>query len=210
MADGLWRPSWTTASAALAAVGEDDDPLTTAALRGLQAFLAWVAAISLWHARVLFYDSHGWRHRLAGACLLVYLIVGSCGCSPTTTTTTTTNNTNPGSSTILHDSSSSNDFYYYYYYYLTYDVVLGLLGLTATLTAARDFPHRYVQNAPGQSGTLSVQAMSEGRGTAATKTRYSNSNLSTCLGPLARHGSLVDPTSISRSFVQRQLDENAS
>ena len=31
--------------------------------------------------------------------------------------------------------------------------------MTATLTAARDFPHKYIQNAPGQSGTLSQKAM---------------------------------------------------
>lgn len=38
---------------------------------------------------------------------------------------------------------------------LAYDIILGILGTTATLTAARDFPHRHVINRPGESGTLS-------------------------------------------------------
>lgn len=121
---------WLTASG----VTIYDDVLTFSALLGLRVFLAVVAAVAFVHAPVvLFFDSHGWRHRLAGGSQLVCLVVGSC-------------------LTGLEGSSPSA-------VYLTYDFVLGVLGLTATLTAARDFPHKYVQNARGQSGTLSVKAM---------------------------------------------------
>jgi len=86
------------------------------------------------------------------------LMVGSFSCFLTATTTTTTARTNRSNireeSFKLFQSSSP-----YSYYYLIYDIVLGILGITATLTAARDFPHKYIQNAPGQSGTLSVKAM---------------------------------------------------
>ena len=34
---------------------------------------------------------------------------------------------------------------------LAYDVVLGALGIAATLTAARAFPHKRVENRPGES-----------------------------------------------------------
>lgn len=43
-------------------------------------------------------------------------------------------------------------------YYLIYDLCLGCSGMLLTFTAARDFPHRYIRNAPGQSGTLSEKA----------------------------------------------------
>lgn len=44
-------------------------------------------------------------------------------------------------------------------FYLIYDVILGGLGILATLTAARDFPHKLVENATGQSGTLHKKAI---------------------------------------------------
>ena len=44
-------------------------------------------------------------------------------------------------------------------FYLAYDVILGGLGILATLTAARDFPHKLVANATGQSGTLNKKAI---------------------------------------------------
>ncbi len=43
-------------------------------------------------------------------------------------------------------------------HYLIYDVVLGCSGMLLTYTAAQDFPHRTIRNAPGQSGTLSEKA----------------------------------------------------
>ena len=40
-----------------------------------------------------------------------------------------------------------------------YDVVLGILGVGATLTAAKEFPHKHVRNETGQSGTLHQKAI---------------------------------------------------
>jgi len=105
---------------------------TAAVLLGLALFLCTVTAIAVRHFGTLFWDAHGWRHRLAGGLHLVWLVVGAFFITTTPATATTT---------------------------LMYDVVLGGLGITATVTAALDFPHRYVSNAPGQSGTLSERAM---------------------------------------------------
>ncbi len=44
------------------------------------------------------------------------------------------------------------------YFYFVYDAVLGCSGMILTYTATRDFPHRTIRNAPGQSGTLSEKA----------------------------------------------------
>lgn len=113
--------------------------LTVIALLGLQVFVLIVALFSVYHANSLFFDRHSWRHRLAGACQLVWLIIGSC-----------CHGVDVGGRTTWFSAKTL---------YLAYDVILGLLGLNATLSAARDFPHKYIQNAPGQSGTLSCQAM---------------------------------------------------
>jgi len=40
-----------------------------------------------------------------------------------------------------------------------YDVILGILGVGATLTAAKEFPHKLVLNETGQSGTLHQKAI---------------------------------------------------
>lgn len=116
--------------------------LTAASWVGLQVFLSLVTLISVFYAKVLFMDAHGWRHRIAGACQLVWLIVGTTWAVMDVDADDTTTKG-------LHQE----------YYFLAYDVVLGFLGLSATLSAARDFPHKFVQNAPGQSGTLSQSAM---------------------------------------------------
>ena len=102
------------------------------AIIGLKLFFLIVVGIALAHASSLFLDQHGWSHRLAGACNLIWLVYGSL---------------------TVSDQEGQEQ------YGLLYDIVLGCLGVTATLTAARDFPHRYVQNAAGQSGTLSEKAM---------------------------------------------------
>lgn len=85
--------------------------------------------------RRLFFQSHGWSHRVAGAAHLGWLLFGSFY--------------------HLLDGVEHND---WAWKCLQYDVILGILGTVATLTAARDFPHRHVYNQPGQSGTLSRSA----------------------------------------------------
>jgi hypothetical protein len=107
-------------------------PMAFTTLVGLKIFFLVTVGLSLRHVKTLFLDPHGLSHRLAGAVHLSWLVYG-CFCI--------TNQTQDARQAFL------------------YDVVLGCLGLTATLTAARAFPHRYVRNAPGQSGTLSVKAM---------------------------------------------------
>ncbi|ACI65959.1 predicted protein [Phaeodactylum tricornutum CCAP 1055/1] len=99
--------------------------------KGLQMFFILVGGITAFHWTTLFLDRHAWSHRLAGAFHFFWLAFGS--------------------STIDRQRSSTVAF--------AYDIVLGCSGLLTTVTAARDFPHRYVRNAPGQSGTLSEKAM---------------------------------------------------
>lgn len=100
---------------------------------GLQIFFLVTVGIALRHGNVLFMDLHGWSHRLTGALHLSWLVYGTFRITIHT-----------------QDCDARQAF--------LYDVVLGLTGLTATLSAARDFPHRHVRN-KGQSGTLSSQAM---------------------------------------------------
>jgi len=101
-------------------------------LSGLQIFFLVTVSIALWHFHSLFLDRHGWSHRLAGGLHLGWLVYG---CLTLTAQ--------------LHDARFA----------LWYDICLGCLGLTATVRAAKDFPHRYVRNHNGQSGTLSEKAM---------------------------------------------------
>mmetsp|Transcript_25553 Transcript_25553/g.38032 ORF Transcript_25553/g.38032 Transcript_25553/m.38032 type:complete len:377 (-) Transcript_25553:27-1157(-) len=42
---------------------------------------------------------------------------------------------------------------------LVYDITLGTSGIITTLTAASSFPHRHILNRPGESGTLSKDAI---------------------------------------------------
>ena len=107
-------------------------PLNFTTLIGLKIFFLVTIGLALRHGNILFLDRHGWSHRLAGALHLSWLVYGC--------------------SRITHQTQDTRQAF-------LYDVVLGCLGITTTLTAARDFPHRYVQNAPGQSGTLSEKAM---------------------------------------------------
>jgi len=42
---------------------------------------------------------------------------------------------------------------------LHYDIILGILGILSTLSAAKAFPHKHITNKPGESGTLSNYAI---------------------------------------------------
>eukprot|EP00542_Grammatophora_oceanica_P014024 CAMPEP_0194032294 /NCGR_PEP_ID=MMETSP0009_2-20130614/5268_1 /TAXON_ID=210454 /ORGANISM="Grammatophora oceanica, Strain CCMP 410" /LENGTH=367 /DNA_ID=CAMNT_0038672687 /DNA_START=36 /DNA_END=1139 /DNA_ORIENTATION=+ len=113
----------------------------TLSLAGLRIFLFLISVLALRRGKGLFLQRHGWSHRLAGLLLLIWLIIGVMFVvvdvrqdQPTVTLSR------------LH--------------ILLYDVVLGCLGTAATLSAARDFPHKYVKNArKGQSGTLEEAAI---------------------------------------------------
>jgi hypothetical protein len=104
----------------------------TLLISGLQIFLVVVGLLSIRRFSVLFGQRHGWRHRLCGGLNFAWLVAGCC--------------------TIGQQCSSRR-------FALCYDIALACFGIAATLTAARDFPHRYVSNPDGQSGTLSRQAI---------------------------------------------------
>jgi hypothetical protein len=112
-----------------------DDKSSVIALVGLQIFLLVISGIATHNSSTLFCSWHGWSHRLAGGLHLLCLLVGAYTCTCTATS---------------HQSPS---------FYLVYDMTLGGLGILATLTAARDFPHKLVANATGQSGTLHKKAI---------------------------------------------------
>ena len=105
--------------------------LEKTSLWGLRLFLLFVAILSLRNVVALFLDNHGWTHRVAGGALFVWLIYGAYLVPKVTNQST----------------------------WFLYDFILGVLGISATLTAARDFPHRHVKNAKGQSGTLKRNAI---------------------------------------------------
>ena len=90
----------------------------------------------------LFLERHGRSHRLSGGMHLAWLVTGAiCLVHPT----------HYGEDTIAKNSWKLQC--------LAYDIILGILGTLATLTAAHDFPHRLVTNRPGESGTLSREAV---------------------------------------------------
>jgi len=99
---------------------------------GLSCFLVAVCGIAVARSRHLFFKLHGWTHRFSGALLLIWLLLGTFTCS----------------------ISSSNVGFAFWY-----DVVLGILGIVATLTAAKAFPHKLVKNEKGLSGTLHQNAI---------------------------------------------------
>lgn len=109
------------------------------ALLGLRTFYAsLLLAICTSNSggKKLFLTNHGRLHRLAGFAQLSWLVYGTmCVVQP------------------------SRDVTRWSMQCLIYDIILGLLGITATLSAARDFPHRRVVNRPGESGTLSKSAI---------------------------------------------------
>ena len=108
------------------------------ALIGLKIFLSLVVLIAIRKFKRLFLHSHGWSHRLAGGAHLLWLFVGAFSIVAT--------------SKEPEDTLRSRVF--------CYDIILGILGVTATLTAARDFPHKLIStNVKGQSGTLHRKAI---------------------------------------------------
>ena len=109
--------------------------LELVSLWGLRVFLFLVTALSFRHSWSLFLQKHSWSHRLAGGALLAWIALGA---------------------SLVTFPIRNEDARVTWF---AYDVILGICGITATLTAARDFPHRYVQNAMGQSGTLSERAI---------------------------------------------------
>jgi hypothetical protein len=100
------------------------------ALIGAKSFMLLIVLFAIRNSPKIFFRSHGWRHRLAGAAHLLWLFLGAWTVSTT---------------------SRSAIFFY--------DLILGILGTTATLTAAIDFPHKLVSNTSGQSGTLNQKAI---------------------------------------------------
>jgi hypothetical protein len=106
--------------------------LQSLAWAGLMFFLVAVVSLSVVHGRTLFLSIHGWSHRLLGGLLLLWLLVGACTCHTCSTNATMA---------------------------FGFDIILGILGIGATLTAANEFPHKHVQNDKGQSGTLHHRAI---------------------------------------------------
>jgi hypothetical protein len=106
--------------------------LELSSLWGLRLFLLWVSVIALRNTAPLFLAPHGRSHRLAGGLHFLLIILGVCTCNIDTLSP---------------------------WHLFLYDVSLGCLGTVTTLTAANDFPHKFVKNAEGQSGSLSDRAI---------------------------------------------------
>ena len=116
-----------------------------------------ILGLVLWNNfSTLFLDRHGWRHRVAGLLHFIWLTLGLgliyFSPAPAQVQVQVQAHSQIRTSYRYHS-------YRYHYIYVIYDVLLGIFGTTATLTAARDFPHKYIQNKQGQSGTLSQHAM---------------------------------------------------
>jgi hypothetical protein len=101
-------------------------------------FLASLMVIIAPHLKSLFVSNYGWSHRLFGALMMSWLIFGSFQTEP-----------------YIDNERPQN----WAIWCLVYDIVLSCLGILTTLSAARDFPHKLVSNAPGQSGTLAEVAI---------------------------------------------------
>lgn len=127
----------------------DDGSIGKIALAMLMVFFALVVLQVLPYLSFLFLSLHGWSHRLAGCIHLGILLFGAVSCWMAMNNDGSTNNHN----NYLASWSTSKNLVLYY------DIVLGFSGVTTTLTAARDFPHKHVQNIPGQSGTLHRKAI---------------------------------------------------
>lgn len=108
---------------------------TEMATIGAKVFLLWMVLFAIYNATKVFLRVHGWRHRLAGAVHLLWLFVGAWTIN------------------LTSDKEVSR------FSIFCYDVLLGIFGTVATLTAARDFPHKLVSNVVGQSGTLHQKAI---------------------------------------------------
>jgi hypothetical protein len=122
-----------------------DHFLHHAATSGLRVFFALLLlklALAPTFTGRVFLASRGRGHRLAGAANLAWLALGA-----------TPRLVDPPRYPSSGDRSSWAGTC------LAYDAVLGALGVAATLTAARAFPHERVANRPGESGTLSPTAI---------------------------------------------------
>lgn len=137
---------------------------------GLVLFFTIVVTVVVPKFQSLFGDIHGRYHRIAGGVLLIWLLIGCV--------TVVTYHIGPQSlhtPRLLHDDGTTTtnnnveewqpppppflERNHFQKWNFAYDVVLGILGILATWTAAIDFPHRYVSNQPGQSGTLSERTI---------------------------------------------------
>eukprot|EP00985_Skeletonema_marinoi_P017432 scaffold9557_cov85-Skeletonema_marinoi.AAC.2 len=88
----------------------------------------------------LFTHPHGRIHRLTGLFHLLWLLYGALFLI---------NNNH-------YTQNGKND---WHMKCLVYDITLGTSGIITTLTAASSFPHRHILNRPGESGTLSNDAI---------------------------------------------------
>jgi len=103
----------------------------------------------------LFFDKHGRRHRLLGGINLVWLLIGISNLIVYQPTTYIATSDHDDVHIINRKIINS-----YAIQCLSYDIILGILGILSTLTAARSFPHRYITtNLKGESGTLSNHAI---------------------------------------------------
>ena len=103
----------------------------------------------------LFFDKHGRHHRLLGALNLLWLVIGISNFivyQPIKYIATSDHSDDI-------DSINQKNINSYAIQCLTYDIILGILGILSTLTAAINFPHKYITNKPGESGTLSNYAI---------------------------------------------------
>lgn len=118
---------------------------STTALYALRLFLAAIVSVCIWNARLLFLQRRGWQHRMAGAIHLLLLVLGAWMAD-----LTNDQQQYLRLPSLLSKTSRRNFF--------AYDLILGCLGVAATLTAASNFPHKLVSNAElsgyVQSGTL--------------------------------------------------------
>ena len=99
----------------------------------------------------LFLQWHGWSHRLAGGMHLCWIIIGTIYVVQNHSVAV-----DSGEGNLTTESSVSDSWRYETF---IYDMVLGCLGIITTMTASKDFPHKYVTNAQGQSGTLHSTAI---------------------------------------------------
>jgi hypothetical protein len=118
------------------------DCTSSFALVGLRLFFGSLFVILCTHPKAkskLFIAHHGRSHRMLGGAHLLWLVFGI-------------------TFVVQPDDGHYNSFDWQMKC-IAYDVVLGLLGVATTLSAAHNFPHRRVVNRPGESGTLSESAI---------------------------------------------------
>ena len=121
----------------------NDEPLSISGLKLFFALLLTCLAISNSLIK-LFTHHHGRIHRISGLFHLLWLIYG--------TFFIVNNNNN-------YPKNNNNHHHYWHFQCLLYDTILGISGITITLTAAYAFPHKHVHNRPGESGTLAKNAI---------------------------------------------------